>query len=171
MVHGCDWFPTLLAAAGAVAPPGRALDGVNMLPVLRGECGAAPTRRFWQWNRYEPVLTSNAAMRDGNWKLVRPVIDATFWTDPAEQILDTALRDAPWEPFDPIMGPCPEPELPEPAPPELYDIGADPREEHDLAGRHPDRVQRMLRELENWFEEVEAERRIAGPPFGSAEYL
>ena len=73
MVHFADWFPTLLAAAGvekpAAAPP---LDGWNVLPVLLGESEKVCARRFWQWNRYTPLVTCNAAMRDGDWKLVRP---------------------------------------------------------------------------------------------------
>ena len=76
MVHMTDWFPTLLAAAGVEGrghlAPTLPLDGVNVLPVLRGEPGQVETRRFWQWNRYQPDITSNAAMRDGDWKLVRP---------------------------------------------------------------------------------------------------
>jgi len=36
------------------------LGGVNVLPVLRGEPGEVQTRRFWQWNRYTPLVTSTA---------------------------------------------------------------------------------------------------------------
>ena len=42
--------------------------------------------------------------------------------------------------------------------PELYNITEDPLEREDLALTYPDRVHRMLSELETWFEEVEAER-------------
>ena len=48
---------------------------------------------------------------------------------------------------------------PGPEPPELYNLANDPGEEHDLAEANPDRVHQMLRELETWFEEVEADRR------------
>ncbi len=158
MVHFCDWLPTLLAAAGLEVPPELAIDGQNVLPVLRGEEGDVPTRRFWQWNRYQPLVTTNAAMRDGDWKLVRPVIKETFWTDPAEQELDSAYRDEPWKQFEPIRGPLPAREVPPPHEPELYNIADDPLEEQDLAGRHPARARRMLTELETWFEDVEADR-------------
>ena len=50
------------------------IDGVNVLPVIRGEKGKVCTRRFWQWNRYTPLVTCNAAVRDSDWKLVRPSI-------------------------------------------------------------------------------------------------
>jgi hypothetical protein len=46
------------------------------------------------------------------------------------------------------------------APPaQLFDLEADPQESIDLAAREPERVARMTRRLETWFEEVEAERR------------
>ena len=44
------------------------LDGVN-------------PRRFWQWNRYTPMISCNAAMRDGDWKLLRPRIPAAMLSD------------------------------------------------------------------------------------------
>ena len=75
MVHFTDWFPTILSMAGVRPPPGMLpLDGRDILPVMRGESHKVCTRRFWQWNRLEPVGSCNAAMRDGDWKLVRPEI-------------------------------------------------------------------------------------------------
>jgi len=165
MVHFCDWLPTLLGAAGQEVPAELRIDGCNVLPVLRGESDQVPTKRFWQWNRYQPVITSNAAMRDGDWKLVRPAIKETFWTDPAEQELDHAYRREPWKEFEVITGPFPPRELPPPPPPELYNIADDPLERHNLADRYPERVSRMLAELETWFEEVEADRAAAGGPW------
>jgi arylsulfatase A len=165
MIHFCDWLPTLLAAAGVEIPRELALDGCDVLPVLRGQTGDVPTRRFWQWNRYQPEVTSNAAMRDGDWKLVRPAITETFWTDPEEQKLDSAYRDEPWREFEPITGDFPARTFPEPPPPELFNIAADPLERRDLAPDHPSRVTRMLRNLEAWFEDVEADRAAAGGPW------
>ena len=158
MVHFCDWFPTLLAAVGLEVPPELEVDGENVLPALRGEAGDVPTKRFWQWNRYQPLVTTNAAMRDGDWKLVRPALRETFWTDPEEQKLDSALRDAPWRDFRPIIGAFPPREIPAPPGPELYNIVADPLERSNLAEEEPERARRMLCQLENWFEVVEADR-------------
>ena len=55
----------------------------------------------------------------------------------------------------------PDPELiiPDPAPLELYNIDEDPLEKDNLAERESARAARMLSELEDWFEDVEAERR------------
>jgi len=158
MVHFCDWFPTIVAALGISVPEHLRLDGVNVLPVLRGEGSYVETRRFWQWNRYTPLATCNAAMRDGDWKLVRPAIRE------AMQVPDIHwLRVSMYEPEHfiqngVIQAPDPPRQVPEPPPPELYHIGEDPLERENLAERYPERARSMLAQLEAWFEEVEAER-------------
>ncbi len=56
-----DIFATAAAAAGAPAQP--QVDGVNLLPYLRGEAQGAPNQRiFWRSGPYRVV-------RDGDWKL------------------------------------------------------------------------------------------------------
>ena len=162
MVHFCDWFPTLLSAAGLEVPAGLDIDGVNVLPVLRGDSRDVPSRRFWQWNRYEPVVSSDAAMRDGDWKLVRPVIKETMNNDARDREMDGALRREPWKPFEPDRSPFPPREIPPPPQPGLYNIAEDPLEQADLSERNPARVRTMLRELETWFEGVEADRATIG---------
>jgi len=42
--------------------------------------------------------------------------------------------------------------------PELYNLKEDPQESNNLAKVHPQKMQKMLCELETWFEEVQAER-------------
>ncbi len=166
MIHFCDWFPTLLSVAGIEMPGELEIDGVDMFPVLRGEAGRADPRRFWQWNRYEPRLVCNAAMRDGPWKLVRPAI---------RRALEITERDVAWlrtSMYEPerflesgiVLEPLPLPELPDPPPPELYNLDDDPEERTNLADAHPERVRTMLRALESWFEEVEADRAAIGSP-------
>jgi len=139
------------------------LDGVNVLPVLRGEPGQVCTTRYWQWNRYQPVVTCNAAVRDGDWKLVRPVQEEAMWVD-----------DIHWLPVS-MYGPEyfiergifkdaePKRELPPPVTPELYNITRDPLEQDNLAAQHPDVARALLHKLENWFEEVEKEFREVYP--------
>jgi len=159
MVHFVDWLPTLLAAAGLEPPRDLALDGQNVLPVLRGEGGKVETRRFWQWNRYTPLVTCNAAMRDGPWKLVRPAIREAMVVSPEDLAMDRALKYEPDRFTDICRDPEPPREVPPPPPPQLFNIEQDPLEQHDLAASEPERVAWMLRELETWFESVEAERR------------
>ncbi|NSW58278.1 MAG: sulfatase-like hydrolase/transferase [Armatimonadetes bacterium] len=158
MMHFCDWLPTLASAVGCDLPAGKTLDGCNVLPMLRGEPGDVCTRRFWQWNRYTPVVQSNAAFRDGDWKLLRPVIRESMAVTPLDGQIDRALKYAPETVTDINREPEPERILPEPPPPMLFNIREDPCELRDLAADEPDRTARMLTELENWFEEVDAER-------------
>ena len=159
MVHFADWLPTLLEGTGIAARPERPLDGRSALPLLRGERGGVDPLRFWQWNRYTPLPTCNAAVRDGRWKLVRPAIREAMAIDPADGEMDRLLKYAPEGITDIRRDPEPERVLPSPPPALLFDLEADPFERHDLAGADPARAARMLAVLEDWFAEVEAERR------------
>lgn len=82
-VISTDIFATVLAAA-AVTPPARpARDGVDLLPFLRGERTGVPhPTLFWR-------MGNRAALRDGNWKLLRHRPDRwelyDLAEDPAEQ--------------------------------------------------------------------------------------
>ena len=78
MVHCSDWFPTLLAMAGIERSSDAPLDGIDVLPALQGEARRTCRRQYGQWNRYTPVSECNAALRDGDWKLVRPAIPETM---------------------------------------------------------------------------------------------
>ena len=159
MVHFVDWLPTMLAMAGVECPSVLAIDGQDVLPVLRGEGGKVQTKRFWQWNRWTPLITSNAAVRDGPWKLVRPRMKEAMRVPREIAEMDRALKYEPGKITDIYRGPEPEREVPPPPPPQLFNITRDPLEQQDLAAEDPARVAKMLGELETWFESVEADRR------------
>jgi arylsulfatase A-like enzyme len=161
MVHFLDWLPTLCVLAGIPANPPLPLDGRDATPILRGEAGGVDPVRFWQWNRYTPVGTCNAAVRDGRWKLVRPAIREAMRLDPADAEMDRRIKYEPEAFIDIRRDPEPARELPEPPPPLLFDLATDPWEQHDLAAAEPERTARLLRALEDWFAEVDAERRAA----------
>ena len=159
MVHFTDWLPTLLAAAGVPLPTDRRLDGVNVLPALRGERGQVCEQRFWQWNRYAPFVECNAAMRDGRWKLVRPAIAELMAVSNEDFAMDVAAKYSPDDYTDVISGDIPAPVSSAPHPSQLFDLESDPEEKRDRAAEFPDHVARMERALSVWFEEVEADRR------------
>ena len=73
--------------------------------------------------------------------------------------MDQAIKRNPEGFTDICRDPEPEREVPPPPSPELYNIQDDPLEQNDLAASEPERTAKMLRELENWFESVEADRR------------
>ena len=159
VVHFTDWLPTLLAAAEVEPPRHVKLDGVNVLPLLLGELAEVPARRFWQWNRYQPAIECNAAIRDGDWKLVRPAIDELMEVAPTDLAMEIESKYRP-ERFESLV------ETPEPergaavaVPSQLFDRRSDPLEQHDLAADHPERVRRMEAKIAAWFEAVEQERR------------
>ena len=158
MVHFCDWFPTLLEAVGVGLPNALRIDGVNILPALRGENGRFETRRFWQWNRYTPMATCNAAVRDGAWKLVRPAIREAMQVPDVHWLKVSMYEPEYFSANGVVRYPEPRRDIPPPPGPELYNIAQDSLEREDLAEAYPDRVRRMMRDLETWFEEVEAER-------------
>jgi arylsulfatase A-like enzyme len=63
-VSTMDFYPTLCAVAGAPVPPGTKLDGVNVMPYLRGDRTGAPhDTLFWKSGE-------RGAVRAGDWKLV-----------------------------------------------------------------------------------------------------
>ncbi len=159
MAHMSDWLPTLLSAAGIVAGDSHLpLDGRDLLPALRGERDAVDPQRFWQWNRYYPYVGSNAAMRDGDWKLVRPKVQQSYRAIDDE--IDHRLRREPGFLKEIIsIEPRERFTYAPPAEPELYNLRDDPEERHNLAATEPERTARMVRDLENWFDEVESDRR------------
>ena len=152
--HMCDWLPTILSFAGVEAPSTLKLDGVDQSAVLRGEVAPYHPQRCWQWNRYDPLIEYNAAIRDGDWKLVRPFVPEAFevpdikWLDVSmyqpEHFIENGI----------ITDPAPEVNLPAPPPVELYNLKNDPLEQTNLAKQSPHRVQRMERDLLAWFEDV-----------------
>lgn len=158
MIHFTDWLPTLLAAAGQPTAGGLPLDGGNVLPVLRGEAGDTIAQRFWQWNRYTPAVTSNAAIRDGVWKLLRPVLREAMFIAPDDLAMDRRLKYEPEGITDIDRTPEPARTLPEPPPPLLFNVVDNPFEQHDLAAAQPERTAALLRSLETWFAAVEADR-------------
>ena len=47
-------------------------------PVRSPARAALLTGRFWQWNEYQPVGATNAAMLEGDSKVVRPRMDIRY---------------------------------------------------------------------------------------------
>jgi arylsulfatase A-like enzyme len=160
VTHFTDWLPTLARSAGARHHDARRLDGEDFLTVLEGGERPSEPVRFWQNNRYAPHVEGNAAMRDGDWKLVRPTIPSLMRVTDGDRTIDRALNLHLPERIRTVdISPLPEFELDERPAALLFDLANDPFEQHDLAGAHPERAARMTSALEAWFEEVETERR------------
>jgi arylsulfatase A-like enzyme len=115
-----DLLPTALAAAGIAAEPGWKLEGVDLLPFLRGKVAEPPhDSLYWRQGR-------QMAIRRGAWKLVRydRTVDEAGATSNPRSTEVTSYR--------------------------LYNLDLDRGEEHDLAARHPEKTSELLRAWQTW---------------------
>jgi arylsulfatase/arylsulfatase A len=126
-----DVVPTLLAACGLTPPAERKLDGTNLLPLLRGEAASLPERTLFVQWHRGDV----------------PEKDRAFAArGPRYKLVQAAGAQA---------GPAPTPKF------ELFDIPADPFEQHDLTADKPDVVADLKRQYAAWFEDVGKAHRYA----------
>ncbi len=128
VVHFTDLLPTLVELCDLTAPRGVRLDGASFAAALTGAEPCLPAQRFWQWNRAEPRYSHNAAVRHGDWKLVRPFVTRNVPKAESDE--------------DPL----------------LYNLASDPRESQDLARKHPKRVASMQSALDAWCQGIERDR-------------
>ena len=84
-----DFYPTLAAGIGATEVPQN--DGINLLPLLKGEQQNLPSRKLhWHYPHYYQRMTPASAIRDGDWKLIHYYEDDrvelfNLQNDPSEQ--------------------------------------------------------------------------------------
>ncbi|MCA9237764.1 MAG: sulfatase [Planctomycetales bacterium] len=169
MVSWLDILPTFIELAGGEIP--AQFDGRSFAPVLRGQTDEHYDRIFTthtgdgDWNVY-PIRS----VRTRGWKYIRNLhpefahtthIDQAagkdglrYWrewiaaaqTDPAARELVDRYHRRPAE--------------------ELYDLQADPREEHNLAAdpAHAERLAELSAELDAWLQKNGDEGLVAGKP-------
>ncbi|HEU4795316.1 MAG TPA: sulfatase-like hydrolase/transferase [Pyrinomonadaceae bacterium] len=100
-----DWTATILAAAKADSP-GQRLDGIDLLPILKGTTRIFDRAFFWR-------IYSQDAVREGKWKFFR----------------DGEVS-------------------------RLFDLSVDQREQSDFSQKHPEILQRLMREFDKWNEQM-----------------
>ena len=128
-----DILPTALAAAGVEAQPEWHLDGVNLLPFLMGDASDSPHERLY-WR-----LGEQAAIRQGDWKLVR---------------YDSAV-DAEGEASRKLSGKSVTPF-------HLYNLARDIGESHDLADEQPEKAEELRKAWQEW------DAQLVSPLWGQA---
>lgn len=128
VIHFTDVLPTLAELCGLKLPSGLQPDGGSMAGLLLGKESKLPQYRFWQWNRGVPWYSHNAAILEGDWKLVRPYV--------TRGVPDGESAEKPV----------------------LYNLKEDPQEQHDLSEMEPLRYDIMRIKLEQWRREVEFSR-------------
>src|SRR5262249_19393103 len=109
-----DWTPTLLEACGVAPPKGVRMDGVSLLPLWRGDQVPWPDRTLYlQWHRGDEPELYRACAARSQKYKLVQPEGAGAQKMPAKVVF------------------------------QLYDIEADPYEEHDLAAKLPDVVAAM----------------------------
>jgi arylsulfatase A-like enzyme len=116
-----DLLPTVAAITGGSLPD-HVIDGVNILPLLKGDTKAAPRKEFYYYYRRNNL----EAVRLDNWKLVLPHKGRSYENQQPGK--------------DGYPGPAPEDV---PVALALYDLRRDPGERYDVQTSHPDIVQRL----------------------------
>ena len=156
-----DIFPTVLAMAGVAPPPGRPLDGVNLLPLLGGqEKRRAQPIGFWDNGARGKRTPSKEWMAD----LLAAQARGEEPDDPERLAADAgrigppaplnrfpghaAWLDGSWKLHRIEDGKTGEVDW------ELYDLAADPDESRVLFAEQPERVPAMQAALNEWLESV-----------------
>lgn len=124
-----DLMPTLAAIASAEVPHDRAIDGVNLMPLLSGNAQQWSDRTLvLQTHRGNvPIEFHHFAARNQRWKLVRP---SGFGNESLN----------PKVPF------------------ELYDLERDPREARDVIADHREESANLESAYRKWFADVSSTR-------------
>ena len=109
-----DWTATIVAAANTDAAPRPSLDGIDLLPVIKGTSAVSDRTFFWR-------IRDQDAVRDGKWKFFR----------------NGEVR-------------------------RLFDLSFDQHEQADFSKKHPEVLQRLMREFDKWNGEMLPRRRARG---------
>jgi arylsulfatase A-like enzyme len=126
LVGQFDLFATMAEALGARLPDTAAEDSSSMLALLRGQ--PAPASRRGALVHHS--VDGEFSIRQGNWKLILAP-GSGGWSPPRR-------TPSEWSPA--------KPENLDLLPPfQLYDLAQDPKETTNLAGSHPEIVQRLGR--------------------------
>ncbi len=136
-----DLFATALAAASVTAPGDRIIDGRNLLPIMAGEAQSPHDVIFGQAGE------RLATVRDARWKLHVVAPRSPGSLRPGAKWVDARAPDgvtilAPHEQAHPSEYPGLESGDAARAM-MLFDLATDSGEQHDVAGEHPEVVERL----------------------------
>lgn len=130
VIQFTDVLPTLADLLSFDVKDDLKWDGGSFRDILfdKNAVGDLPPYRYWQWNRGVPMYSHNAAIRDGDWKLVRPYVTRNV------------------------------PDAESSARPVLYNIAEDPTESVDVSDENRTQYQKMRVYLRQWARDVENDR-------------
>jgi arylsulfatase A-like enzyme len=121
LVCGMDILPTLAEITGAPLP-GKRIDGISILPLIKGDLNANPRKAFYYYYRKNNL----EAVTDGDWKLVFPHPGRTYegFMPGKDGIPGSTNENFPFKGG-------------------LYDLRRDPGERYDVAEMYPVIVKRL----------------------------
>jgi len=136
-ITSVDFYPTLLEMASAPNPAGHILDGLSIVPLLKGAKKLNRQAIFWHFPAYLQGTDATGArdtdfrtkpvgaIRKGNWKLLQYFEELEFGDGPLPQL-------------------------------ELYDLENDIDESNNLADAMPEKRDELLAALVAWRQSVNA---------------
>jgi arylsulfatase A len=77
-VTSVDYFPTICGAVGLKTPDGLAIDGVDLMPVLKGEDSLGREDLFWHFPHYRGRIMPYSIIRSGKWKLLKRYVGKPY---------------------------------------------------------------------------------------------
>ena len=132
LASNIDLLPTFAAVVDAPLPT-RKIDGVNILPLIKGENGANPRESFVYYYRRNDL----EAVTDGRYKLVFPHKYVTYGA---------------YEPgLDGQPGNLIEIEMRQP---ELYDLRRDPGERYNILTQKPEEAAKLMKIADSYRHEL-----------------
>jgi arylsulfatase A-like enzyme len=69
-VISVDFFPTVAEITGLTPPPTHKVDGVSLVPLLRGTGKLQREAIFWHYPHYNDATTPHSIVRQGDFKLI-----------------------------------------------------------------------------------------------------
>jgi arylsulfatase A-like enzyme len=157
-----DLFATALKVGEIEAPSDRVIDGADIRPLLTSD---AKSPHEFIVGSQGPRL---ATVRDARWKLhVLPGNDRMLKTPPDGHWVDPRAPDgvtllAPYEQYQPSDFPGATTKGDAPAAMALFDLSADPTEQHNVAAANPDVVKRLKAHYDSIAKDVPEESK--NPP-------
>ncbi|MEP4079440.1 sulfatase [Haloferula sp.] len=135
-ITGVDLMPSFTEMAGAELPTNQPVDGKSWIPLLSGKNdGHADRSIFWHYPLY---------LTGGSYDKIIPVhgTDEGYWRATPCSV----IRKGDWK----LM------KFFESDSVELYNLKEDVSESTDLAKKHPEKTEALLKELKQWQKETEA---------------
>ena len=86
-----DWGATLVNLAGGKPPEDRPFDGIDLLPILRGDVPPVPRTLFWRrsLDPHRRNVEPHRAVRRGDWKYIDQPDGTRYLYDLSQDVGET----------------------------------------------------------------------------------